>query len=256
MKYFLLLLSGLIIFASCENSGEGTTNIEKYYFPTYDLRDGGNIYEFQAIINSETVAGQNDTLLPEYFKYEYFPYDTAKMLVTTQFDQFCRQTAIYRDEIVSNGILQIGMRLMSYDSLKTTIPKIVEAKVEKPNVFLFEVQDSSEFVYQSSWKNPLDETDEYTIARKRRYKGKTTHIYNGRTYDAIEFEVTDRITAKSPIKGDFYQEFSKVERYAKGLGLVYFTVPNGKNSIRYELKDIFEMDDFIQKCNTMFANDY
>jgi hypothetical protein len=256
MKYFLLLLSTLIIFAACENSGESTTNIEKYYFPTDNLRDGGNIYEFQTIVNNETIAGQNDTLLPEYFKYEYFPHDTAKMLVTTQFDQFCRQTAIYQDEIVSNGVLQIAMRLMSYDSLKTTIPKIVVAEVEKPNVFLFEVEDSSEFVYQSSWKNPLDQTDEYTIARKRRYKGKTTHVYNGRTYDAIEFEITDRITAKSPTEGDFHQEFSKVERYAKGLGLVYFTVPNGESSIRYELKDIFEMDDFIQKCNTMFANDY
>ncbi|MGB0863258.1 MAG: hypothetical protein ACPG19_09795, partial [Saprospiraceae bacterium] len=256
MKYFLLLLCSMMVLASCDNTEEGVINIKEYYFPIDNLIDGGDIYEFRAIVNNKTIAGQNDTLLPEYFKYEYFPNDTAKMLITTQFDQFCRQTAIYRDEVVSNGVLQVGMRLMSYDSLKSAVPKIVDATVEKPNVFLFEVKDSSQFVYQSSWKNPLDETDEYTIARKRKYIGKTTHLYNGKTYDAVEFEIIDRITARSPTQGDFHNDFSKIERYAKGLGLVYFTIPNGESSIRYELSDVFKMERFIEKCNTMFFNDY
>jgi hypothetical protein len=51
--------------------------------------------------------------------------------------------------------------------------------------------------------------------------------------------------------------YNKTERYAEGLGLVYYTALGGDGElIAYQLVDIYPMDQLTKKCEKLFFDDY
>ncbi len=256
-KYFFIVIFLLVLNWGCNDDKEDYQNIARFYYPLESLTDGGKVYEFQPVINDTIRAGGTDSMLSVYYKLEYFETDTTPTLITTQFDVFCRQAAIYRDEIIKNGVLQQGLRLLEYPNISSDSAVFSDARIINPNVYPYEVRDSSGFMYRVSWEAPLDKQDRSTLTRVRIFTGMTTHIYKGVPYDAVEFLVKDKILSQHPIEGDWTYEYDKIERYAEGLGLVYYTAI-GKNNkmVGYELADMYLMEDFTKKCETLFFNDY
>ena len=248
MKKIMLFVSAILLFSHCDQN-EDYQNIKSYYFPIEELQNGGSIYEYAPIINDTLIAGKNDIVLSEYFRCEYFL--KSEVLVTTQFDKFCRESAIYTDEVVNNGVMQLSTRLFEYADIDSSEAKMTEVEIEVGNVFPFEVKEGSSFLYKINYKNDIGGNN-VKLAYKRVFKGMTTHMYKGQSYECVEFELVKRITVQNLEEGDFYQEISETERYAKGLGLVYYTSLDS----RYELVDILEEKAFIKKCDELFFRDY
>ena len=246
IAYVLILTIICCLGMNCKNS-EGYENIKKYYFPVEQLMDGGRVYEYALI---------GDTLgLSVFFKYESFPQKDKLMFVTTQFNSYCVQGAIYRDEIVHNGAIREGIRAFEYDEkLDTTY--FTDLEVVSGNVFPFEVKDSSRFLYKIIGYSNVDTTEKMTKDQRIMYLGKTVHNYNGKHYDAVDFSIEKSMTEKSMERGDLHLEYVTRERYAQGLGLVYFTEKIGEQELQFRLTNVMTMEEFTKSCEQMIYNDY
>ena len=249
MKLKIIHVFILIIIGICGlncSSNEGYDNIKKYYFPLEELENGGKVYEYSLIGDTNGVAA--------FFKYEAFQQKDKVMFVTTQFNGYCVQGAVYRDEIIHNGALREGIRAFEYDeSLDTTY--FTDLKVASGNVFPFEVKDSSRFLYKVIIQPNLDPTSTITIEQKMMYLGKTVHSFNGKHYDAVDFSVEEARTEQSD-GGDFHTEYLTRRRYAEGLGLVYYTEKIGEQELQFRLTNIMSMEEFTKSCEQMIYNDY
>jgi len=257
LKNILIVAFVFFLLNSCSSPKTDYINIEDYYFPIEGLTNGGLIYEFQPIINDDLTAGRNDSVYSIYYKYEYFESDTP-MFVITQFDEFCRQSVLHRDKVTYNGTVQEGLRLMEYKDYKSDSAAIVDVNIEKGNVFPFEVRDSSMFQYKINWASQLSPTTNITIDRIRMYKGKTTHFYKNIPYECVEFKVREEIYVEDATEGGSDPApYTKIERYAEGIGLVYYTAMGGNGeTIAYQLVDMYPMKEFTEKCEKLFFDDY
>lgn len=258
LLHLTVLLAALLLANACNNTEtKNYTNIEDYYFPLEGLTNGGLVYEFQPVINDDLRAGRNDSVFSVYYKYEYFPSDTP-MFIITQFDEFCRQTVIHRDRVAFNGTVQEGLRLLEYLDVQSDTASIVDVNIEKGNVFPFEVHDSSMFLYRINWNSSLAPTMKVSINRIRMYNGKTTHFYKNVPYECVEFTVNEDVYVEDAVDGGSDPApYNKTERYAEGLGLVYYTALSGNGELQaYQLVDIFTMDDLTEKCEKLFFDDY
>lgn len=243
--HFFILIITTFIGINCSNN-ETYTNIESYYFPVNQLNDGGRVYEYALIGDTNGVAA--------FFKYESFKQKDKVTLVCTQFSDYCIQGAIYRDEIVHNGALREGIRIIEYDeTLDTTF--FTDLEIVSPNVFPFEVKDSSRFLYKVIAQPKVDTTSTITIQQKMMYLGKTVHSFNGKNYDAVDFSVEEERTEQS-IDGDFHTAYVTKRRYAQGLGLVYYTERIGDKDFQFRLTNVMTMDEFTKDCEQMIYNDY
>ena len=175
------------------------------------------------------------------------------MLVTTQFDNYCQQQALYRDEIVHNGALRIAVRGFDYNEAQDTM-FYTDFSIENPNVFPFTVKDSSRYLYRIAHETSTQE--KLTIEKQRVYAGKTAHIYQGKPIDAVDFDVFEYRLEQSPERGDFNISYRTRERYADGLGLVFFTERIGENEFQYRLTNIYAMEEFTYGCERLQFNDY
>jgi hypothetical protein len=241
---------GLVLFVSlyynCSNEDK-FENIEQYYFPIETLTNGGKVYEYKLIGDTTGIS--------VFFKYEAFPQKDKMMFVTTQFNNYCAQDAIYTDEIVHNGALRESIRVFEYDPKKDTT-YFTDLKVVSGNVFPFEVQDSLEFLYKVVGHSKIDTTETSSVVQKIMYLGKTTHSYNGKPIDAIDFSIKKTRTEKSVERGDFQTSYVTRERYADGLGLVYFTESINGKEFQFRLSSIMTMEEFTKNCEKLIYNDY
>ncbi len=98
--------------------------------------------------------------------------------------------------------------------------KSYDVTIEAANSFPFKVSlPSGIFLYKISWPEPNDTTTTTTLIKNRRYLGDTLFNYRGQTYDCVAFEVRELVEVEQ--EGVLEQEFSGLEFYAKGIGLVY-----------------------------------
>lgn len=246
-NFLILCLLAIVSGSFWGCSGESYENIKPFYFPLEDLKDGGKVYEY-------SVLG-NDSIAPVFFKYEYIPQNDKQLFVTTQFDYYCRQLMIYTDEIVRNGVLRDNVRIFEYPMDKDTV-YYSDLKILAENVYPFEVKDSSQFLYKIQWKPVLDPDETLTITRKRIFAGKTVHIYKGEHLDAVDFELEEVRFGQHLMEGDVEVKSKANERYAKGVGLVYFTEVIGNTTIHYKLTNVYAMDEFTESCERMRFGDY
>lgn len=258
LKYVSFLCLSWMLLLGCSTTEENYTNIKKYYYPLDSLTNGGKVYEYRPVLNDGLEAGSSDSVLSNYSKLEYFPNQDMPVLVSTIYDAFCRQSGIYRDEIVKSGALQIGVKLLEYPNEMTDTAIGTDGKIGAANIYPFEVRDSSAYAYELSWKSGLDTNGKVNIKRVRRFKGFTSYSYKGKTLECVEFEVQERLLYQHSLDGDLSREYTKVERFAEGIGLVYYTLfnPLNEETTAYELLDIYEMDQLIEKCEQLFFGDY
>ena len=224
-----LFIVGLIFFG-CQ-SDTGTKNIEDFYYPLDELKDG-LVYEY-AHPSFDSVA--------HFFNYyKTIEADGKVLFLGMQYNYLAEPQQLTVEEKVSNGMLLKESSLYQYDSTgrQFTIP----VKVEVGSVFPFEVRDSGGiFVYNVIWHNPVDSSKFIRLIRNRRYTGDTTFVFEGQSHPAVKFNVREHV--ESFDDGFLEHEFNTLEIYAKGIGLVYYRKDITDDlTITYALKERFSME--------------
>ncbi len=211
MRFFLGILTfsgAVLLLVGCGKND--AKDIREYYFPLKQLKDG-LVYEYQAV--------NNDSLAPNRWYFRSFVQDTGVYFTGTYYSPDLTPLQFTREEMVKNGMLLTDLYL--YEADATGKQQRVEAQIIAGSVFPFEVRDSGGiFLYKISWK-PISAPDtRITLIKNRRYAGDTTFVFQNKRYACAVFEVRELLEQEQ--EGFFEREFSTVEWYAKGLGLVYY----------------------------------
>ncbi len=211
-------------------------NTKAFYFPLESLK-AGRVYEYQP-------AGK-DSLAPEYWLYKSLETDSGLYFTGQYYDYTFVPRQFFKEEVVSNGTLMLDYQFLLADTAGHSTP--LKADIIYPNVFPFQVKDTAGvFLFKIQWlgtEQPLTTT---TLTRNRRYVGDRQHSFQGRQYDCVEFEVKELIEVEQ--EGVQEITYRGVERYAKGLGLVYYRKAISADFVlEYKLKDIYTVESLEQK---------
>ncbi|MDX1942864.1 MAG: hypothetical protein SFU99_20035 [Saprospiraceae bacterium] len=231
MRFFfgiIICIGFVTMLTNCH--GDGVKNIRDYYFPLKQLQDG-LVYEYHSV--------NNDSLAPNYWYFRSIILDSAAYFTGTNYAPDLTPLQFSREELVKNGMLLQDLQLYETDS--TGQQQRIEAEIIAGSVFPFEVRDSGGvFLYKVSWQPPSMGGATMTLIKNRRYAGDTTFVFQNKRYDVVIFEVRELLSHEQ--EGFFEREFSTVEWYAKGLGLVYYKKNIADNLIlEYRLAERFPM---------------
>lgn len=231
MRFFfgiIICATFAMMLTSCGD--DGVKNIREYYFPLKQLQDG-LVYEYRSV--------NNDSLAPNYWYFRSIVLDSAVYFTGTNYAPDLTPLQFSREELVKNGMLLQDLQLYETDS--SGQQQRIEAEIIAGSVFPFEVRDSGGiFLFKTTWKSPLQQAT-YTLIKNRRYAGDTTFVFQDKVYKAVIFELKELIEQRQ--EGALEQQYSSVEWYAKGLGLIYFRKDIAKNFVlEYRLADRYPMD--------------
>lgn len=234
----------LFVFLSACEQKPTSISIRDYYYPI-DLLKDPLVYEYKAI--------NNDSLGSEYWYYRTVETDTATYLTGNYYDRFFTVRQFSNEEIVSNGSILLDYFLYAFDSLGTQMQ--VPAAIEYGNVFPFEVKDTTTTLLQKmKWNYREDPPSSTTLIRNRRYNGKTAYTFKGQQYECVAFDVRELVDDFN--NGHWEREYSMVELYAKGIGLVYYRKEIEENFIlEYELVDRYSMKTLEEKYNSSILSE-
>ena len=138
------------------------------------------------------------------------------------------KTYDFNDRLVQDGgeeLTQIGavsryLTIYTYDSLGLRLS--ANAEILEDRVFPFFTPDPGDFYrHKIKWVDPRD-TLEYTLEKERYFKGDTTIEYRGNKYEAIAFDLVEKLETFWEHDGMTNSEWTGREVYARGLGLVYY----------------------------------
>lgn len=235
--YFLITIAFWM--TACKNEKD----ISHYYFPVKELKKEGKVYEYKFVGRPEVMS--------EYWYHQTITADPkasnkeGEYFISTLYDINLDVQQIVNEEVVSNGMLLDELFLFFKDS--TGKMEKVTPTVVLRNVYPFEYQDTiTKYHYKIYYQNPFKTYEKNYLTRSRRYKGKTQHVYKGKTYECVEFEVVDKIDNEQ--EGHLETYVYGKEIYAKGIGLVYYRKGINKQlALEYELADIYTMSELEKK---------
>jgi hypothetical protein len=242
--FFTFCLLAILFFPACIDGGK--RDIEAYYFPVKELRKG-QVYEY-AVSNKDSIA-------LEYWYFRGFVRDSGLFLAGTFYDQNFEIGQIIREKITKTGAIAKECNLYEPAPDKEEGQTQIRTTIESPNLFPFSVRDSSGvFEFKLHFTTPDDSTSAIYLNRKRRYVGDAPDFeFNGENYPCIRFAVYESISSQKTGRPDL-ESFGE-ERYAKGLGLVYYSKSYGKNTFKVEarLTDIFSMNELEQRAAKSYS---
>lgn len=237
----LVLFGFALVVLACQSDGK--RDIEAYYLPLEELYDGV-AYEYRAI--------NNDTLPPYYWYFRTIEHEESTFLTGMYYNYAFTPQQFVREEKVANGMLLEEMFIYESDSLskQTQIP----VEVLSGSTFPFQVQDSlGVFLYKVQWQSSID-SSVTTIIRNRRFLGNVEHKIGNETYECVEFSVREVIDNEQ--QGFLELELTGIERYAKGVGLVYSErkLIGGDFEQKYQLVDRYPMEQFEAQFKEVIEN--
>jgi hypothetical protein len=239
MKFFLpilVTLTGMLFLAACR-PGDGRRDIEAFYFPLRELKDG-KVYEYRSVGNP------NDP--PMYWHYQTEEKDGSLYLLGTAYGPAFSPDQFAREERAGNGMLLSEFYTYEWDSTGTK--RQVKASIEAGNVFPFTVSEPPGVLLSSIRWEPLSQPGSITLIRNRQFDSDTTFTFGGKTLPAIKFNVRELID--NDTEGHLELEYSAEEIYAKGAGLVYFRKDIDERwQMEYQLAAIYSMSEFEEKYN-------
>ncbi len=242
--FFICCLCSSAIFFACSNRGK--RDIEAYYFPVKELRKG-QVYEY-AVSNKDSIA-------LEYWYYRGFVRDSGLFLAGTFYDQNFQIGQIIREKITKTGAIAKECNLYEPAPETEEQQTQISTTIESPNLFPFSVRDSAgTFEFKLHFTPPDDPESTIFLHRKRRYIGDAPDFeFNDKNYPCIRFAVYESISSKKTGRPDL-ESFGE-ERYAKGLGLVYYSKSYGQNTFKVEarLTDIISMSELEQRAAGTFS---
>lgn len=233
---------------SCQNGEKTNTqkrDIREFYFPIDDLFEG-KVYEYQSVGNEHDPpfywyyrtlnTGENIYFTGMYYDYNFTPF------------QFIRE------EKVSNGMSLQDFYWYETDTLTNTQNK-VDVNITSSNVFPFQVSNPPGVVVSSiNWKLPTDTLTKMTFIRNRQFDKDTVGTFQNREVEAIKMNVLELIDNER--EGHLEQEYPATEIYAKGIGLIYFEKNIAPEwQMKYQLVDIYSMDEFVEKSGVQLTEE-
>lgn len=231
-RFFLLLA-----LTSCR--GDGVKDIRNHYFPLRELKEG-LVYEYQPV--------GNDSLTPAYWYYRSFFTEDGIFLTKTYYEYELVPLQLSREEVVSNGMLLASLNLYETDS--TRRQQKVPAEVLSGSAFPFQVRDSTGvFLYKVRWQPLSDPEATITLIKNRRYVKDTTVVYEGKTRDAVVFNIQELVEHDK--EGVFEYKYSGREVYAEGIGLFYYAKKVADDlEWAYRLEKRYPMSQLEEQYNT------
>ena len=233
-RCLMLLFIGSIFLVGCK---EATRNIQSYYLPLEEIKDG-MVYEYQAV--------NNDSLAPFYWYFRLMEKTERKILTSTYYDHTFTIQQLSNEEVVSTGVILDDLFLYATDTI-TGVQQQNPVRVEWDNAFPFEVTDSTQaYLYKIYWTEIENPTQKVRIIRNRHFMGDATYSYKGKEMDCVRFLVKEVIE----VEEEGFQELSFLgtELYAKNLGLIYYNkTVDGQLVQEYELVDRFSMEELERR---------
>lgn len=228
-----LFLSLLLL--SCGSESD-FRDLENYYFPIDDLKDG-LVYEYQ--------HPTFDSVAPFYHYYRNVKSGDSLFLVGMQYNYLFEPQQLTVEEKISNGMLLTESILYQNDGEGKQVAMPME--IEVGSVFPFEVRDSQGvFVYNVKWHDAVDSSQFTRLIRNRSFAGDTSFIFKEKTYPAVNFLVREKV--ESFDEGFVEHEFNTFEIYAQSLGLVYYRKEvTPQLVIEYRLADTYPMSALEEK---------
>jgi hypothetical protein len=242
---FVILAGWAALLVSCQS--EEVRNLREFYYPLEELSEG-LVYEY-------TSAGDEQDP-PFYWYFRSFEQPEGTFLTGMYYDYRYTPFQFIREEAVSNGMLTVDYSLYDMDSTGKQTPIPVE--VAAGNVFPFEMADTnSVYLFKISFENPpVSDTlppTTTTLIRNRQFAGDTTVVFQGETYEAVQFYVRELVDIAG--EGHAEHEYDGTEVYAKGIGLVYFTKNISETFFtEYRLNDRFLMTELERRFGETLQN--
>ena len=213
----------LIIFmVSCRVPEETDTDLSVYYLPVDALGAEGQEYIYRNLTDT-TLAG-------EIWRHQ----KTSEGRITSiNYDHNQQVVQKQYERVVQNGVVIDSLLLFFYDSLGRTIS--LPVRVHSPHRFPFNPKDSSQvWLTHLEWWQPGDSLH-IVLQRRRRFMGKTTWDYDGKSIPAVRFRTED--TFETERDGWSNSMWTGEEVYAKGIGLVYY-----RRDISPQMRFEFELE--------------
>lgn len=234
MKNIILSICVLLLSIGCQESEE-KGEYEQFYFPYESLEDG-LIYEYEST---------RDTAGVEYWFYKSLKDDQGWHLTGTYYDAYFQIRQFFREEIYSNGSVMVDYFLYQPDSLGEVTR--FDANIKAANGFPFALKDTnSVLLFDLEWTLNEEPLHKISLTRNRQYREKTTFAFQGRREPAVVFDLRERVDDEQ--EGHLETEYTGMEVYAKGIGLVYYRKEIGEElQLEYQLKDVYSMLEFEKK---------
>jgi hypothetical protein len=241
MKSFAFGIAIFLLLTACAREAETAAapyQFKDFYYPIDDLRVG-KVYVYTPV---------SEDTLPSYFWYFF---NSGGYLVGTKYDANLQIEQIVTEDVVRNGTKLHRLQLCEYLPSDPDRCASTEVEIISSAVFPFEMLDSSSiFLNKIKWNDYSDPTIENEITRNRHFMGFDTCVWKGNRYDCAIFGIREEIQVGSAAVG--YQTFRTFteERYARGIGLVYYkkSIEN-TYFLEYQLADTTNM----QALERMFA---
>lgn len=231
IRQFALLVFTLTIVGGCTAPQAEEGRARAFFYPLPILTDG-LVYEYLPV--------NEDNSPPFYYYHRSFFEGDSTILATTYYDYSFAPFQFSRQRIYKNGVEQKDMRLFFPDSTSNKQQE-VRVDVVYDDVFPFFVSDSSGVLLtELQWDGP-EPNRTTSLIRNRRYIGDTSHVFKGKTADALVFDLKELIRLEED--GVTETDYGGVEIYRQGLGLVYFKKKISDSFvIEYQLNDTFPME--------------
>jgi len=227
----------LLVTLSWLSCTDQTRNIQSYYLPLDEIKDG-LVYEYQAV--------NNDSLAPFYWYFRLTEKPDRTILTSTYYDYSFTVQQLSNEEIVSTGVILDDLFLYATDTL-TGKQQQNPVRVEWDNAFPFEVTDSTNaYLYKIYWTELENPSQKVRLIRNRHFMGDAVYRYKGKKIDCVRFLIKELIEVEE--EGFQELQFQGVELYAKNIGLVYYKkMFDGKVVQEYELVDRFLMTELERR---------
>lgn len=224
----------IFLFLGLQCQTDDSRDIQAFYYPIADL-EAGKVYEYHPIGNT--------TMEKDYWYYKTTKEGKSTYFTGSYYDEQQNVRQFFKEEKLHNGMLLEEMKIHYRDT--SNVQQSIPVEIQAGNAFPFKVkQPSGIFLYKIKWIDPFDPSVHTTLIRNRRYIGDTTYVYQGKTYECIQFELRELIENYKKGEGYAEPEYDGLEIYAKDLGLVYYRKNISENfRLEYELKNIYPLED-------------
>lgn len=210
-----------IFLASCRSPGSKPEDLSIYYLPISSIPVNGMVYSYRNVLDTTANGEVWQHILTSEGHLSSINYNSNQQVVQKQYEKW-----------VDNGVLIDSLIL--FFPVDSITRQQIRVRILSPNKFPFDADSSKVWLTKFEWWQPGDSLH-VVLERRRRYKGHTTWLSNGKSIPAIHFTAEDKFETEEV--GWTSSEWTGEEIYAKGIGLVHYT-----RNISPQLKVEFELE--------------
>ena len=215
-------------------------DLHDYYFPYKDLQDG-KVYLYKDV--------GDGTFAKEFWFIQSEKSEEGYHLNISILNSKGEPIQTLREKVLPDEIKTVATMLVERDAYGDKYP--VDVEIQQPYSFNLKIQDTSKALYCTlDWINPIDSL-EYTLEKIRYFKGFSTMQIMDKKVETLNITVHTTFKSFDINDGETSSLWPGEERYAKGLGLVYFKRAVNPEFVKeLQLTKIYGREEFNRLKNT------